>query len=102
MTKKIWTHEYRLGKSSNWFPCRVKCEVGTQGVVIEAKVYEGEQYCSFYGDQAIELREIKKTATQDQVDFLLRYAKWSENKTGITSDLMNEYIDMHKVVQQCR
>jgi hypothetical protein len=54
---------YSLGDSYTWHKCNIIFIVGTQGVVIESKqVFEGVQFCSFYGNEAVKFKPIKTPA----------------------------------------
>jgi len=74
-----WTHMYKLGDSCKWYPCKIKGEVGTQGIVIEADVFEGVQYCSFFGKQAVTLKPIKPAMTAKDEAVIVEFMKSSHN-----------------------
>lgn len=54
---------YSLGDSGTWHKCNIIFIVGTQGVVMESKqVFEGVQFCSFYGNEAVKFKPSKTPA----------------------------------------
>lgn len=87
-----WTHEYRLGNSQNWFPCSIATEVGTQGVVIKCDVFEGVQYCSYNGEQAIELKPIKPTISKAEAWDKLNSGEFYNAQYGL--DQIKHYFDI--------
>ena len=51
---------YSLGDSGTWHKCNIIFIVGTQGVVMESKqVFEGVQYCSLFGKEAVKFKPAK-------------------------------------------
>lgn len=91
-----WTHKYKLGDSSSWWPCSIVTEVGSQGVVIECDVFEGVQYCSYHGEQAIELKPIKPTIAKAQSEFLCEFSADTNNMTVIAE--VESYLNKHEVI----
>lgn len=54
--------EYQLG-CGHWFKCKIKAVCEKQGAIIYCDAAEyGEQYVSFFGNQAVTFREIKTEA----------------------------------------
>ena len=92
-----WTHEYRLGDSPNWFPCSIVTEVGTQGVVIKCNVFEGVQYCSYAGNQPIELKPIKPTITKAEHEFLCKFSA-DVNDIHVVN-AVESYLAKHEVME---
>jgi hypothetical protein len=54
---------YSLGDSNTWHKCNIIFIVGTQGVVMESKqAFEGVQYCSLLGNEAVKFKPAKTPA----------------------------------------
>lgn len=66
---------YRLGDSCNWYKCKVSLLVGTQGVVMEGDFFEGVQYCSFLGSQAVKFKPLPTKQEIEREEFTKGYAE---------------------------